>query len=71
MARENYTSIRIRTDANEAIKRLVRRLAAETDTDVTQSEAIGIAAALTLDHLGDAAAILADARATPSGEGND
>jgi hypothetical protein len=58
MARNDYSTIRIRPAVIEELRRLVRRMSAEADQDVTQSEALGAAIGYALDHVGDVAARL-------------
>jgi hypothetical protein len=46
-----YASLRIRTEAVELLRRLVRQLSAEADRDITQSDAMTAAIRYALDHL--------------------
>jgi len=67
MARNDYSTIRIRPGVVEDLRRLVRRISAEADQDVTQSEALGAALAYALDHVPEVAARLA--RSNPGERG--
>jgi CRISPR/Cas system-associated protein Csm6 len=58
MARDDYSTIRIRPSVVDQLRRLVRQLAAEADQDVTQTDALGAAIGYAFDHLGDVAARL-------------
>lgn len=67
MARDNYTAIRIRRDISGELRRLVRQLAATTDRDITQSDALGAAISYALADLPAAAAHLPGESARDSG----
>lgn len=59
MASNDYATLRVRPAAIDDLRRLVRRVSAEADRDVTQSEALSAAVAYALDHLPAVAELLA------------
>lgn len=59
--RDNYQSLRLRTDVPPEIRRLTRQVAAAADRDVNQSEALIAAIRYALEHVRDVAALLPQA----------
>ena len=55
MSPVSHTSIRLRTEVVESLRRLTRQLAAEADRDVNQSDALGAAVTFSLEHVADIA----------------
>jgi molybdopterin/thiamine biosynthesis adenylyltransferase len=60
MARDGYSTLRIKDGDAAELKRLQRQLSAHADHDVTQSQALGAAVALALEQLRAAAERLDD-----------
>jgi hypothetical protein len=58
MTRDNYVSLRLRTDVGPELRRLTRQVAATADRDVNQSDAVIAAIRYALGHLGEVAAML-------------
>lgn len=55
-----YASLRIRAEAVELLRRLVRQMSAEADRDVTQTDAMTAAIGYALDHLSEVTRRLPD-----------
>jgi hypothetical protein len=63
MAREDYSSLRIKSSVAEDFRRLIRRIAADADRDVSQSDALGALLALGLEHVAEVTELLGRADA--------
>ena len=57
MTPPSYTQVRLRTDDAEPLRRLTRRVAAEADRDLSQSDVLGLLIQLGSERLAELAAI--------------
>lgn len=58
MARDKYTSLRLRDDVAPELRRLTRQVAASADRDITQSDAALAAFKFALSHIDEVAGMI-------------